>query len=560
MPFLSIRITQTVNKTLKIAIIVDNEIISDFQADFIAWSHKIGNIDISNYLYLINNEKKQLLKKLQTLNIFSIKNLRRNIKNLIILLEKNRNIKNSKYHKNSMRKHKIHSFNLKKIELNLEVSKSETSFTVSKDSIKLIKEEGFDLIINFSEKEISGELLNLSNFGIISIDYGSNLDNISYPIGFWEVLNSEIKSGYFIKQITNNVYCQNILFQGHISTQKSWLLNWAELNLRSFYYLKKIILELGVSSKLPKSFKNNQNIENLNKNPKIYELIKYLFNKYKNKIEIKKYKNKNNRFFVGYQEIGWESFNYTSTNFIENPENSYLADPYIISKNNKNYCFLESYDLVSEKGRIDVYELTKNTNKYLGTAIEEKFHLSFPYLLETENEIYLIPESSKNRDVRIYKCIDFPLEWKLENVIMEDIDTADSIIFHYENLWWLLTNEDDLSLGAHNYQLNIYYSDSLLSKDWKPHKLNPVILDPSFGRNGGFIKKDDSFYRIAQKCGFNQKYGEGITIRKIQEITNESYKEEEVAAFINFDGSDILGSHHLSSNNIYTVFDVWKMQ
>lgn len=287
-------------------------------------------------------------------------------------------------------------------------------------------------------------------------------------------------------------------------------------------------------------------------------MIKYLFKKLKNKQDSKKFKNADNRYLVGYQEGEWGSLNYRNANFIKNPDNKFLADPFIISKNHKNYCFLESYDYFLDKGTIDVYELTSGNSEFLGTAIEEEFHLSFPYLLETENEIYLIPESSKNRDIRIYKSIDFPLKWKLENVIIDDIDASDSIIFHRDNLWWLLTNVDELGLGDHNYQMNIYYSDNLLSQDWKPHNLNPIILNPSYGRNGGFLKKGDNLYRVAQKYGFNQKYGEGISIRKIQEITKNSYVEEEIASYVDFYDDSILGSHHLSSNNIFTVFDIWK--
>ena len=129
-------------------------------------------------------------------------------------------------------------------------------------------------------------------------------------------------------------------------------------------------------------------------------MIKYLFKKFKNKQESKKYKNANNRYLVGYQEGEWGKLNYRNANFIKNPENTFLADPFIISKNFKNYCFLESYDYILNKGTIDVYELTPSTSKLLGTAIEEDFHLSFPYLIETEDEIYMIPESSKNRDIR----------------------------------------------------------------------------------------------------------------------------------------------------------------
>ena len=54
--------------------------------------------------------------------------------------------------------------------------------------------------------------------------------------------------------------------------------------------------------------------------------------------------------------------------------------------------------------------------------------------------------------------------------------------------------------------------------------------------------------------------GEGITIRKIEEITKETYREIEIASYDEFYNNNILGSHHLSSNNIFTVFDIWKSQ
>ena len=49
-----------------------------------------------------------------------------------------------------------------------------------------------------------------------------------------------------------------------------------------------------------------------------------------------------------------------------------------------------------------------------------------------------------------------------------------------------------------------------------------------------------------------------ISIRKILELTKDSYIEEEIASYENFYSENILGSHHLSSNNLFTVFDVWK--
>ena len=552
------------NKVIKIGIVIDNDLISNYLADLITWSKNIENIDISSYIYLHNHKEKHTIKKSKLQKLVSTSFWKgypnKKFKNFIVSFEKNRNLKNNKIHKNSVDKHNINDFGLKKIDVHQKPTNSKFSFSATDESIDTIKEEQFDLLLRFNKKIIRGDLLTITNFGILSMHHGSDLNYRGGPSGFWEVYNSDNMSGYIIQQLTEELDNGNILFRGFISTQKSWLLNKSELNLRSFFYLKKIILEISTTYKLPKFLVNIPYSKSLNTDPSILEMIKYLFRKFKNKQESKKYKNANNRYLVGYQEGEWGKLNYRNANFIKNPENTFLADPFIISKNHKNYCFLEAYDYILNKGTIDVYELTTSTSKFLGTAIEEDFHLSFPYLIEIEDEIYMIPESSKNRDIRIYKSIEFPLKWKLEKVLIDDIDASDSIVFHHNNLWWLLTNVDDLGLGDHNYQLNIYYSENLLSNDWKPHKTNPVILNPSYGRNGGFLKKGKNLYRVAQKYGFNQKYGEGITIRKIEEITKETYRENEIASYDEFYSNNILGSHHLSSNNMFTVFDIWKSQ
>ena len=122
-----------------------------------------------------------------------------------------------------------------------------------------------------------------------------------------------------------------------------------------------------------------------------------------------------------------------------------------------------------------------------------------------------------------------------------------------------MTNVDELFLGDHNYQLNIYYSEDLLSDTWKPHEKNPILMNPVYGRNAGLLIKDKNLFRVGQKYGFNQKYGEGISIRQILNITEDSYNEEELVSYKSFYSNKILGSHHLHSNNKYTVFDVWKV-
>ena len=104
----------------------------------------------------------------------------------------------------------------------------------------------------------------------------------------------------------------------------------------------------------------------------------------------------------------------------------------------------------------------------------------------------MIPESSKNKDIRLYKCIEFPLKWELEKVLKDSIDASDTMVFYHNNLWWMMTNVDELFLGDHNYQLtHLLSSEDLLMMfmEETPLKINNLfrvgqkyLMDPAYGR------------------------------------------------------------------------------
>ena len=47
----------------------------------------------------------------------------------------------------------------------------------------------------------------------------------------------------------------------------------------------------------------------------------------------------------------------------------------------------------------------------------------------------MIPESSENGDIRLYKSIDFPHKWEFEKQLMVDVDAADTMNWHGEQLF-----------------------------------------------------------------------------------------------------------------------------
>ena len=45
-------------------------------------------------------------------------------------------------------------------------------------------------------------------------------------------------------------------------------------------------------------------------------------------------------------------------------------------------------------------------------VLEEPWHLSYPFLIEADGELWMIPESSQHGDVALYRCVEFPDKWE----------------------------------------------------------------------------------------------------------------------------------------------------
>ena len=547
------------NHKLKIGLLLENENINYYLKEFIKWVSNQNDMEISYYLVANNTVDNQSSKIKKLLSIsFLRKYLNSYFKKLIMKYEEKRNLSNSKIHSNISEKYNIKEFQIKKFTYNANYSKNGNSLSLDRDSLKHLRELDLDVLLRFNKKILRGEILNINKFGILSLHHGDDMKYRGGPSGFWEVYNKEPNSGFIIQQLTKNLDNGNLLYRGKISTEKTWLLNRAELNLRSYFYLKQTLTNLAINQKLPSFIKNAPYTDKIYKNPTNYQLAKYIFMRIKNKFKDLNFNNKNNRYQVGFQKTPWGNLEYRKSIFIENEKGTFNADPFVVKKDNKNYCFVECFNYAEKKAKINVFELSEKGYVFLGTALEESFHLSFPFIFEFNNEFYMVPESSKNKDIRLYKCLNFPLKWELQEILIEDIDAADTMIFQKNNKWWMMTNEDPLKLANHNYQMNIYYSDNLLNGEWIAHKNNPIIMDATKARNAGLLLDEDNVFRVSQAFGFYKKYGENFSINKIELIDVNSYSEKTFSSHTKFFGKNILGSHHLHSNNIFSVFDIWK--
>lgn len=81
----------------------------------------------------------------------------------------------------------------------------------------------------------------------------------------------------------------------------------------------------------------------------------------------------------------------------------WYADPILYNIKGKDFLFMEAYDRKKEKGCIACSQLVDDIFTEPQIVIEEKYHMSFPMVFSWNDEIYMIPETSDNMSINIYK-------------------------------------------------------------------------------------------------------------------------------------------------------------
>jgi len=169
------------------------------------------------------------------------------------------------------------------------------------------------------------------------------------------------------------------------------------------------------------------------------------------------------------------------------PKDRFFADPFVVEKENQYFIFIEEFIYNSNKGRISLITMNSEGKYSDATPIIEKpYHLSYPNIFEYNGSFYMIPESSQNNTVEIYKCKNFPFEWEFSTTIMDDIKSVDNTLFNKDGKWWLFSSMPILGASPDD-ELSLFYLNNPLSKEWTAHPHNPIVSDVRKARSGGKI-------------------------------------------------------------------------
>jgi hypothetical protein len=223
----------------------------------------------------------------------------------------------------------------------------------------------------------------------------------------------------------------------------------------------------------------------------------------------------------------------------------FVADPSLIRRNNAYYMFFEVMNNNTMQGDIGLAISNDGFNwTYKQIILDEDFHLSYPYVFKWNNEYYMIPEGSSQKDsIRLYKSKDFPYNWSFVKNLVQGTYFVDTSIFRYNNTWWIFTG------SCNNDVLWLYYSDNLTGP-WIEHPESPIINgDANISRPGGrvIVFDNDRIVRYTQDC--DPYYGNQVWAFEITTLTKKSYEEHRVGRtpiLKGFDNWNTRGMHQIS--------------
>ncbi len=430
-----------------------------------------------------------------------------------------------------------------------------------KNAIEAFKRNELDVIIAIEHSELCGILTDQSKFGVWTVAPNSKYPEQHATLGIREVLEQKDVSQLCLWQIKDKNSKPRCISRAFFSTIRNSI-RWN----RNFLFWKAAVMipvKIDQLSRIgPSTLEQVKAIDdplpetkqtlpgNLLMAKGLYRMVVSCLGR---KIRSCLYKQQWIILFA--EEKKFRNEGLKGFTRITPPKDRIWADPFIIKKDNNCYIFAEEMLHKDQKGRIILIKINQNGNQSPPKNIlTRNYHLSYPYLFEDHGQLYMLPETSRNNSIELYKCTHFPDQWTQADTMMQNLEAADASLLKYSNKFWLFANIRQHPGVSINDDLYLFYSDKLINGNWTPHPMNPIVSDVRCSRPAGkvFIR-DQKIIRPAQDC--SKYYGYKIQLREITELSEWNYKEKTIEQWMPGWEKDVIGLHTYNRDQDYIAID-----
>lgn len=438
--------------------------------------------------------------------------------------------------------------------------------------IEKLKDYQLDILINLSGFVPTKNIISSFKYGIWNLTFLSTKSTKQGPPGAWELIQDFPEIGAQLQYIRAGITNPIVLDQTSVCTdwisysRNANMILWQAAplisrNLKRLYDFGEVRSLGGMSSA---ECVTSDNPAPPYKYPGtrllIWHSIKTINKKIAQLIESQFYFDQWILLFTNSSDDS--KFELSRYNRILPPKDRFWADPFLIKRDGKYYLFIEELIYKDKLGHLAVMELDENGNYTTPKIILKKdYHLSYPFLIEDNDNLYMIPETGSNKDIQLYKCTNFPFEWELEKVLMHDVIAVDTTVYKKNNLYWMFTNLKVHKGMSSNVELFLFYSKELVSDQWTPHPLNPIVTDVKKSRPAGQLFVDgNKLIRPSQNCSHH--YGFGMNLNRITKLDSTNFEEQIEYSISPKWVKDVLCTHTFNTCDMLNISDAqirrWK--
>jgi hypothetical protein len=422
----------------------------------------------------------------------------------------------------------------------------------AEEDLATIESYHCDILIRCGFGILRGDILKVPKYGIWSYHHGDNFVNRGGPPGYWESMESWSETGSMLQILTEDLDNGKVLYRSYSRTDAMSI-----KDSRNSYYWKSLSFVTRKMEQLHRvgeaaffdavDYENRHPVfysERLYTQPTNAELARLTYNKVKEKCGVlyDQYRNIDQWILLYHLNTEFSSSLWRYKKIIP-PKDRFWADPHVVFKDNKYYIFFEELLYSTNKGYISVLTMDQDGNYGPPEVVLERpYHLSYPFVFEYDDEMYMIPESIANNTIELYHCVEFPTKWEFKMNLMTGVKAVDATLVEHDEKWWMFVGMVDNEGASASDELFLFSADNPLTTDWQPHPANPIVSDCKSARPAGrLFTTDGRLYRPSQDC--STLYGHGFNLSEIAVMDADNYSETLVSKALPHWEKAIVGIH-----------------
>jgi len=308
--------------------------------------------------------------------------------------------------------------------------------------VQTIRKFNLDFIIRFAFGIIRGEILRAARYGVWSFQHDDEEKYRGTPPGFWEIYNDDV-TGSILQRLTDRLDAGVVLKKGFLKTiGHSYSRNRDSISYESARWPAQVCVDIRNGSAAYLNDVPSRTNAPIKGSPSNVQFIIFSLKVSRNAaIRICRFLFRHEKWNIGIVASPITAFlnpgMKPQIHWLPRTSNGFLADPFGIFKDDKLTILCEDFDYRTSKGIISSVESAQTTRPLIRPAIVLPVHMSYPYLIVFEGEIYCIPETADAREVALFKAVGFPNRWVRVAVLISDFAGVDCTLFRHIGLWWL---------------------------------------------------------------------------------------------------------------------------